>query len=287
MTASQNHELDDLPLSPSGSADAISYYEAFLQGQELLSALPKNLRIGNSDQTLYGIVKELLAARSGGPTLFRRRADANEALMRFWLSKARATAQWTVVLNEIPSFVGLEREALLQFVKLSLDVDELRTLPDRLAEIGIVLLYEPSPQGTKVDGAAFRIESGNPVICLSLRHARLDIFWFTLLHELSHVALHFDRLNVPITDDLDFEGTDLVEQQADRLARDSLIPRHLWKSASVKFNQSETELLNFAKTAGVHPSVVAGRLRRDRNRHDIFSDMINSVNVRMVLLGHD
>ena len=34
--------------------------------------------------------------------------------------------------------------------------------------------------------------NGAPVAALTLRYDRLDNFWFTLLHELAHIALHMD-----------------------------------------------------------------------------------------------
>jgi HTH-type transcriptional regulator/antitoxin HigA len=33
---------------------------------------------------------------------------------------------------------------------------------------------------------------GRPVVALTLRHDRIDNFWFTLLRELANVGLHLD-----------------------------------------------------------------------------------------------
>ncbi len=38
---------------------------------------------------------------------------------------------------------------------------------------------------------------------MSLRYDRVDNFWFTLIHELSHIAKHYKEQNSIIVDDLD------------------------------------------------------------------------------------
>ena len=54
----------------------------------------------------------------------------------------------------------------------------------------IVLRHLPR---THLDGAAMMVPSGNPIVALTARHDRLDNFWFTLFHELGHIALTLRR----------------------------------------------------------------------------------------------
>jgi len=66
-----------------------------------------------------------------------------------------------------------------------------------------------------------------PVIGLTLRHDRIDNFWFTLLHELAHLVEHYQVLSSTdhvFFDELDIETDDEIEAQADRLAKNSLVP---------------------------------------------------------------
>ena len=58
---------------------------------------------------------------------------------------------------------------------------------DRLIAAGVAVVIEPHLAKTRLDGAALWHPEGFPVIGLSLRHDRLDNFWFTLFHELGHV----------------------------------------------------------------------------------------------------
>ena len=67
------------------------------------------------------------------------------------------------------------------------------------------------------------LEKKNPVIALTLRHNRIDNFWFCLLHELAHLKKHFtkDETNI-IIDELEplqsnLRSKDIKENEADRI----------------------------------------------------------------------
>lgn len=61
-----------------------------------------------------------------------------------------------------------------------------------LAEHGIPLIILPHLPGAPLDGATLRSADRRPVIGLTIRGNRADEFWFCLLRELAHVALHID-----------------------------------------------------------------------------------------------
>lgn len=87
---------------------------------------------------------------------------------------------------------------------------------DFLTEHGIPLIIEQHLSSTYLDGAAILVFSERPIIGMTLRHDRLDNFWFTLMHELAHVALHSDQESTEFIDDLDIEAKeDPREVEAD------------------------------------------------------------------------
>src|SRR6202043_875128 len=87
---------------------------------------------------------------------------------------------------------------------------------DFLFQHGIPLIIEPHLPHTYIDGAAILVIKDRPIIGMTLRHDRLDNFWFTLLHELAHVALHFDSAEGQFIDDLDVDAkNDPKEREAD------------------------------------------------------------------------
>ena len=73
-----------------------------------------------------------------------------------------------------------------------------------LLKSGIHFVVEWHLPHTHLDGAAIRLPDGSPLVALTLRHDRLDNFWFTLCHELAHIALHLDGGEYTVFfDDLD------------------------------------------------------------------------------------
>ncbi|AMR80492.1 hypothetical protein A2G96_21845 [Cupriavidus nantongensis] len=204
-----------------------------------------------------------------------------------WLSRIRQQAQLLVASTELVPFNGLSAIELNEIARLCVDPKEVFSLQQLLLNKGIVLIYEASIPGMKLDGAVFCLDDGRPVVGLSLRYPRFDIFWFTLMHELAHIVLHREMLMDPILEDLDAAPEGLIEEQADRLAGDSLISRSDWRSANVKYSPTEENLFEFARRVGVHPAIVAGRLQRESSRKNMFATVLNEVNIRRMLFGHE
>jgi HTH-type transcriptional regulator/antitoxin HigA len=109
---------------------------------------------------------------------------------------------------------------------------------------------------------------GNPIVALTIRHDRVDNFWFTLLHELGHIALHLDRAKeLGFVDDLDKTSTEAVEQEANHYAANALIPPDLLSDFS-EFRHCTAQLAqSIAKAAHIHPAIVAGRVRRESGNY--------------------
>lgn len=280
-------EFEDFPASPTGFINAHDFYDSFLKCEELVKQVPRKELSQNTDYSFYQLLKEFHSAKSDTRALFRKRTDAEDALTILWLSRVREKANLFAAYNDVPSFRGLSSDDLVKIAKESIDESNLKRIDQLLRDIGIVLVYEKSIPGMKLDGAVFRLASGIPVIALSLRYPRLDYFWFTLMHELAHISLHSDSLGTPILDDMDTKTDDLIEKQADRLASASLIGRSAWRSCQAIYSQNDDEVRRFAAQVGVHPAIVAGRIRKELNRHDLFSKIIHAVDVRRILLGDE
>lgn len=280
-------QFDDFPVSSAGSADAKDIYQSFLEFEILLAQVPKKHLGNNPSLAKYDLFREVHTARTANSALYRRRLDANEALGRLWLSRIRQQAQLLVASTELVPFNGLSAGELSEIARLCVDPEKLFSLQQLLLSKGIVLIYEAAIPGMKLDGAVFCLDDGHPVIGLSLRYPRFDIFWFTLMHELAHIVLHREMLTEPILEDLDAAPEGLTEEQADRLAGDSLISRSDWRSANVKYSPTEENLLAFARRVGVHPAIVAGRLQRESAKKNMFAKILNEVNVRRMLFGHE
>jgi len=151
-----------------------------------------------------------------------------------------------------------------------------------LAKKGVALVIEPHLPKTHLDGAAMLTADGRPVIGMTLRHDRLDNFWFTLLHELAHVMHHLHQAGDSFVDDLDLQETeDPREVEADKTAQDALIPLAAnWESSRARQEQTTDALREFAEKWRIHPAIVAGRIRHDLGKYRILNHLVGTRAVR-------
>ena len=132
----------------------------------------------------------------------------------------------------------------------------------RCAEVGLALVFVPALPGTHVSGVA-RWLNGKPLIQLSLLGKWNDSFWFSFFHEVAHVLKHPTRAifldGVAHGDTVDSDE----EQEANRFAADTLIPRALQPLLdTLALNTASIQA--FAANAGVHPGIVVGQLQHRR-----------------------
>ncbi len=121
------------------------------------------------------------------------------------------------------------------------------------------------------------LDGNAPVVALTLRHDRIDNFWFALLHELIHVQRHLTSADPCIADNLDDKTrTSDQEQEADREAGEALIPEAVWASAPVKTSHSAEDVVSLAKQLQIHPAIVAGRVRKETENWRLLSNLISS-----------
>ncbi len=150
-----------------------------------------------------------------------------------------------------------------------------------LREIGIALVFEPHLEHTHLDGAAIMRGGDLAVVALTLRHDRIDNFWFTLMHEIAHLALHFKAGEASaIFDDNDSEATTDVEKEADAFAGSALISDQAWAMSASRYLRSEASVLTDAKRLQIHPAIIAGRIRKESDNYIMFKDLVGSGKVR-------
>ena len=175
---------------------------------------------------------------------------------------------------------------LKEVARLSGSEDGPRLAKDFLAENGIVLVTERHLPRTYLDGAALRLGDGRPVIGLTLRYDRIDHFWFCLLHELAHVGRHMDRnQGVAFFDDLTLRAVERErenprEAQADEWAEEALIPLAAWEASVVRDRPTSMAVMNLANVLQVHPAIIAGKVRYERQNHRLLSQFVGTGEVR-------
>ena len=127
-------------------------------------------------------------------------------------------------------------------------------IKNMLAECGIALVFLPHLKGSFLQGASF-MDGNKIVVGLTARGKDADKFWFSLFHELAHIVLGHIR---------QIDGTtEQDEKDADVWSRDTLIPKEAFDAFVEKSSFLTTDIRAFAKTLGLAPGIVVGRLQNE------------------------
>jgi len=211
---------------------------------------------------------------------FYGKNSPNEFALLAWQARILNKARNEYNTNNVSKF-ELDDTWLKDLVSLTKEPDSLIAVRELLAKKGIILVNEEHLSGTYLDGAAMLLETGNPVIGLTLRLDRLDNFWFVLMHELGHIFLHlFDSLNLDFFDEQNGVDEDEIEKEADDFALNNLIPEDLWNQCLSRFSVTEKSVMIDAENLDIHPSIIAGRIRKEQNNYTILSNLVGQGKVR-------
>ncbi|WP_179381136.1 helix-turn-helix domain-containing protein [Jannaschia marina] len=213
--------------------------------------------------------------------------EPNPYSVNAWLMKAMGEAINAEVDQDFDADAvghGFRREV----AKLSLYSDGPKRAFARLGDVGVTAVYVPCLKKTYIDGACFSLPSGKPAIAVSLRHDRLDNFWFTLLHECVHVERHLadERIILDETEGATgaFGNDPKMEQEANTLAQSALVPDDIRDElARIAGNISAAKVRQYAERADVHRAVIAGQVRMMTGRYTHFSSLVGHGEVAKAL----
>lgn len=185
------------------------------------------------------------------------------AAEKAWCFRARQLAAMVQVKPFSPSKLSQTEKRLRQLAAFP---KETRHIPKVLAECGIrFMVIEPLP-GARIDGATMWLDGG-PAIAVSLRHDRIDGFWFTLMHEFAHVRNGDASVDTELVDGIKGVAVKLVEDEsedrANEAASDSLISRAELNSFIRRVGPfyPRQRVIQFANKVKIHPGIIVGQLQ--------------------------
>ena len=201
-----------------------------------------------------------------------------------WCIRVLALARENPLKNKYKKG-SLKPSTLQEIARLSYFENGPLLAKEYLEKQGIYLIVVPHLPKTYLDGAAILMPDGTPVIGLTLRHDRIDNFWFCLLHELAHVAKHLTESDRIIIDDLDLirhdaESEDKNEKEADEMTRDGLIPKKVWERNPIRGKVTAAKVYALAEQLKIHPAIIAGRVRYEQNNYKLLSKFVGRKQVR-------
>jgi len=203
-----------------------------------------------------------------------------------WLYRVKQIAGSMLVAKYSHEAVA---SAVSKFCALLGSPDGVRKVPRIMTECGIRYVIVESLPGAKIDGVCFWLDDHSPVICMSLRHDRIDNFWFVLRHECEHVLQKHGRAAAMLDTELEKERAGISDSipQEERIANEEAAEFCVPRSSLDRFIArkapafAERDILGFAKTLNIHPGLVAGQLQHRTSRYDLFRNHL--VKIRSVV----
>ena len=210
----------------------------------------------------------------------RSARDMDEYALTAWTARAMVLARRNAPKAEYKEG-SVDLGFLRELARLSYFDEGPRLARELLGKYGIAFVVEPHLPRTYLDGAAIIAKGERPIVALTLRYDRVDNFWFCLMHELAHVALHLGGDTTQFFDDLDVDSQgDRREKEADQLAGEALIPEEDWRKSPASRLRSPEAILQLASQLRIHPAIVAGRYRHEYKSYRVLNQFVGHGQVR-------
>jgi len=132
------------------------------------------------------------------------------------------------------------------------------------SECGIAFILLPHLKNSGVNGAVKWVTEDRVVLAMNNRGLDADKFWFSLFHEIKHVLqqkIKMVFISSTVEEMIDIDNH--LEIEADKFATNYLISSADYKRFAPSRYTSDDEIVEFAKTIGIHPGIVVGRLQHD------------------------
>lgn len=155
-------------------------------------------------------------------------------------------------------------------------------IKEECAEAGVAVVFEPEFKNISLSGITRWLNKNKALIMMTLRHKSDDHFWFTFFHEATHVLLH-NKKGIFVDGIQPDSQDDKLEEEANRFAANFLIPVPDYFEFIQRGDFSKRGIKRFARTIGIAPGIVVGRLQKD---HKILYGWHNDLKRRFKFVEH-
>lgn len=211
-------------------------------------------------------IAELFAPGTSPIAAFRKSINCvtNPYAMASWLKICEIETD-DVVVDEYD--LGKLKDELNTIKELML-VNDPNYIVQELGKIfqkcGIAFAVVRNLQGAPVQGLIKKID--NKIrLCITLRGAHADIFWFTLFHEIGHLFnMSKDDWKIDYQNNADCQDINKSELDADNFANKCLISENEYNIFVKTGDFSEQKIIEFSEHQKILPCVLIGRLKHDK-----------------------
>ena len=132
---------------------------------------------------------------------------------------------------------------------------------------GVKIIFTPALPNTAINGVV-RWINDNPVIQITDRFKRYDIFWFSLFHEFGHIILHSNKKDIFLEEIENTKSKSKEEIEADKFTEEFLLSYENYNKIIDKLNslpdKNPSKILNiikdYAKVLNTHKDIIIGRI---------------------------
>ena len=143
--------------------------------------------------------------------------------------------------------------------------DFLPRMREIFSECGVAFVILPSLKNSGINGAVKWVSNERVVLAMNNRGLDADKFWFSLFHEIKHVLQQKIKTVFISTNTKELMNLDnVLEQEANEFASNFLISKSQMRRFSPTRYTTDEEIIAFAKSIGIHPGIVAGRLQHEK-----------------------
>lgn len=217
--------------------------------------LRKSLRISS-----LSILNEPIA---NGVFRISARAKVNPVVLNAWIRMCQVIGE-TNTQRKIAFDTSKINDLIfdLKEVMTAEQDDVQNALIEAFSKYGIGFSIVPNFKGAPVQGYIAQDKDGVYQMTATLRGAWADIFWFSIFHEVGHIANGDIQKSRKFIDVANQDG-EKREIEADRFARDALLEPKSYKSFLEAKDFSFPAIEKYARSQYVAPFIVIGRLHKE------------------------
>lgn len=198
------------------------------------------------------------------PVYFRLslKHQKNPYALSAWLEKGEKTARKIQIpkynkKNLMSILPNLKRIMLLNTNNLFSEIQSI------CKNAGVKIIFTPLLPQTAINGVVRWIDN-NPIIQISDRYKRYDMFWFSLFHEIGHIILHGNKKNIFLENTKNPVTKNIKEKEADEFAKKHLLNDKQYNELKKQINNKTKNILQkidyFANKFNTHRDILIGRL---------------------------
>lgn len=184
--------------------------------------------------------------------------NENEGAISAWLRQGEIQANFLTV----PTFDKKKLTEILPKLKsimVAQPSNFFLQLQELCSSAGVKVVHTPCLPKAPIHGST-RWLNDIPLIQLSGRYKRNDIFWFTFFHEIAHILLHGKKY-ISI-ENVEYDGENqLYENEANTFSAELLLNTEQEREITRNRRITELDIIYYAKKFKTHPAIIIGRLQ--------------------------